>query len=206
MNGELAIVSADELLWKHYQALANEWTLRRVADCATLLSGRLPRSSLLALDADLPGLPAWSDERLQEILAFHTTIALTGTPSARFGVAVLDAGAHGYCHAYASPETLRQALRTIQAGQLWVGREVMNLLLQRLETDLPFPPSDQWHSGLTDRELQVAKRAAFGETNQEIATALNITERTVKAHLSSTFEKLGVADRLQLALRVHGIK
>ena len=63
-----------------------------------------------------------------------------------------------------------------------------------------------WHNDvLTERESTVARQAAIGDSNQEIATALGITERTVKAHLSAVFEKLGVSDRLQLALRVHGI-
>ena len=58
---------------------------------------------------------------------------------------------------------------------------------------------------LTDREITVARYAASGQANAQIAEALGITERTVKAHLSAVFEKLGVSDRLQLALLVHGI-
>ena len=51
----------------------------------------------------------------------------------------------------------------------------------------------------------MARYAASGQSNAQIADALGITERTVKAHLSAVFEKLEVTDRLQLALRVHGI-
>ncbi len=46
----------------------------------------------------------------------------------------------------------------------------------------------------------------MGESNDAIARQLGITPRTVKAHLSAAFEQLGVADRLQLALRVHGVR
>ena len=67
-------------------------------------------------------------------------------------------------------------------------------------------PEANWRSDrLTDRESEVTLQAAHGATNAEIADALGITERTVKAHLSAVFDKLGVSDRLQLALRVHGI-
>ncbi len=63
-----------------------------------------------------------------------------------------------------------------------------------------------WLNLLSEREREVARLAASGESNLAIAQALNITERTVKAHLSSCFEKLEVTDRLQLALKVHGLK
>jgi DNA-binding NarL/FixJ family response regulator len=66
--------------------------------------------------------------------------------------------------------------------------------------------SHSWDNGLlTEREITVARYAASGQANAQIAEALGITERTVKAHLSAVFEKLGVSDRLQLALLVHGI-
>jgi DNA-binding NarL/FixJ family response regulator len=51
----------------------------------------------------------------------------------------------------------------------------------------------------------VARYVALGHSNQSIADSLGITERTVRAHISAIFEKLGVTDRLMLALRVHGI-
>ena len=53
---------------------------------------------------------------------------------------------------------------------------------------------------LTTREMQIARAVAEGRGNREIATQLGITEQTVKNHLTSIFEKVGVASRLQLAL------
>ncbi len=206
MKPTLAIATADDIIWDRYQELGNEWDLEQIVDGAMLLSKNFDRPVTLVIDADLPGLPAWSDERLHALLSCHTAVAITGTPNPQFGIVALDAGVAGYCHAYSAPETLRQALRTVAAGQLWIGRDVMNQLLQRLDGDLPSNSVNNWHNGLTEREYQVSQRAAFGETNADIATALNITERTVKAHLSAAFEKLGVSDRLQLALRAHGIK
>jgi DNA-binding NarL/FixJ family response regulator len=58
---------------------------------------------------------------------------------------------------------------------------------------------------LTTREREVALLAANGASNKTIASDCDITERTVKAHLAAIFEKLHLTDRLQLALRVHGI-
>ena len=59
---------------------------------------------------------------------------------------------------------------------------------------------------LSRREMQVALRVAEGKSNKEVARLLLISERTIKAHLSSIFEKLGVRDRLQLALLVGGLR
>jgi DNA-binding NarL/FixJ family response regulator len=62
-----------------------------------------------------------------------------------------------------------------------------------------------WSEGLTQREVEIAVLAANGASNSLIASQCNISERTVKAHLSAVFSKLNITDRLQLALRVHGI-
>jgi DNA-binding NarL/FixJ family response regulator len=58
---------------------------------------------------------------------------------------------------------------------------------------------------LTSRELMVAEQIARGATNREIAATLEMSERTVKAHLSAIFKKLGVRDRVQLALAMNNI-
>jgi DNA-binding NarL/FixJ family response regulator len=59
-----------------------------------------------------------------------------------------------------------------------------------------------WLGCLTPRELQVAQMVGDGALNKQIAVWMNITERTVKAHLTSIFRKLNLSDRLQLALTV----
>lgn len=85
-----------------------------------------------------------------------------------------------------------------------VGRAILNRLLRAADHASKAPAAPP--AGLPGSPSEVAQRAALGESNGDIAAALEITERTVKSHLSAVFEKMGVADRLQLALRVHGIK
>jgi DNA-binding NarL/FixJ family response regulator len=65
------------------------------------------------------------------------------------------------------------------------------------------PPDESWSNGLTDREKEVARTLARGASNKEIARSLDITERTVKAHVGAVLEKLQVRDRLQLSLVVN---
>ena len=97
----------------------------------------------------------------------------------------------------------------VASGELWVGRSLMSRLLRGVGMSKPLstaPVSAAWRMELTDRETEVARLAADAQTNQDIAVRLGITERTVKAHLTTIFAKLGIADRLQLALKVHGIR
>jgi DNA-binding NarL/FixJ family response regulator len=70
----------------------------------------------------------------------------------------------------------------------------------------PIVPDTLDLNSLTSRETMVAERVAHGASNREIAEVLKISERTVKAHLTTSFEKLGVRDRVQLALRMNNIE
>ena len=87
-----------------------------------------------------------------------------------------------------------------------VDAALLSRLLRLVDTRLPRVGLAHWSAPLTEREREVAQLAAIGDSNLTIADALGITERTVKAHLKAVFEKLQVADRLQLALRVHGVR
>jgi len=64
----------------------------------------------------------------------------------------------------------------------------------------PTGENTAWHEGLTQREVEVATLLKQGLSNKLIARELNITERTVKAHIAAIFQKKGVKDRLHLAL------
>ncbi|MBW8327654.1 MAG: response regulator transcription factor [Thiobacillus sp.] len=121
------------------------------------------------------------------------------------GMAALAAGASGYCSALTLPAVLRQVAGVVEHGGLWVGPQLMRRLMQGLAAragDTPGPVLDR----LSQRERQVAEAVARGATNKEIARVMGITERTVKAHLSAAYEKLGVRDRMQLSLVVHGVE
>lgn len=117
-------------------------------------------------------------------------------------------GASGCCNTYAAPEVLRQVALVVQNGGLWIGQSLLQRLVgstSRALTARLEAPVDSWSAQLSERESQVAKLVAGGASNKEIADRLAITERTVKAHLSAIFEKLGVRDRLQLSLRINGV-
>lgn len=150
---------------------------------------------------DLPDWPA----RTARICAMAgmRAIVLSAMPAGREGLQALEAGARGYCHAYATAQMLREVRLVVSHGGLWVGPELMARAIRASVAALPVPARETGALGpLSDRELEVAYAVAEGLTNKEAALRLAITERTVKAHLASVFAKLGVRDRLQLALRV----
>ena len=135
-------------------------------------------------------------------------VAASSNPSDDQGMAALDAGCAAYCHAFSDALTLKRVQEVVEAGNVWIGRSLMTRLLRstaRAAQGLAEKESN-WGDDLTGRELEVANLAANGASNQAIAERCGITERTVKAHLSAVFVKLNVTDRLQLALRVHGIR
>lgn len=128
-------------------------------------------------------------------------------PAEREGVSAFRAGARGYCHRDLDPALLAKAVEVVQKGEIWAGRA----LIARLVEELGARPAVRTRAGasarlepLTRRERDIAGLVAGGASNKEIATRLAVTERTVKAHLTAIFRKLGVTDRLRLALYLNG--
>ena len=133
-------------------------------------------------------------------------VILSNLPSEQEGLLSFAAGASGYCNALAVPETLCQVAAVVEQGGLWVGQDLMKRLFSAMSARTGLSASENSLSDLSPREAQVAQAVARGATNKEVARALGITERTVKAHVSAIFSKLDVRDRLQLSLLVNGVE
>lgn len=139
----------------------------------------------------------------------HPVVVLSDVPSDDLIMQSLAAGAAGCCNSRAAPEVLRQVAMVVGNGGLWVGQSLLQRLVGSTAKVLGQRPNqaknDDWSERLSDRERQVAKLVASGESNKEVAKHLSISERTVKAHMSAIFEKLGLRDRLQLSLHINGL-
>ncbi len=129
-------------------------------------------------------------------------IVLANTPNQSDALTVMRRGAVGYCHAYSAPSMLKELKTVVVHGGIWLGNDLLKTLIGAAKevTHTASSNVEKALELLTSREKQVALEASKGYSNKEIARLLNITERTVKAHVSATLEKLGVKDRLQLAL------
>jgi two-component system, NarL family, response regulator len=101
----------------------------------------------------------------------------------------LRAGAKGYLLKDSEPEELLTAIRTVNRGQQYIPPNVAAKLVQRMTSP-----------ELSDRELEVLQLIGQGMSNQEISTALNISESTVKTHVNRILSKLDVKDRTQAAI------
>ena len=166
----------------------------------------LSNASVIWLHVAEEGLTGADWVREVRAMAEHVPIVvLSNVPEDEQGLAVLAAGATGYSSALTLPEVLHQVASVVEHGGLWVGPQLMRRFIQGLATRNTGPAASTLDR-LSQRERQVAEAASRGSTNKEIARAMGITERTVKAHLSAAFEKLGVRDRMQLALLVNGVE
>ncbi|OZI70763.1 response regulator transcription factor [Bordetella genomosp. 12] len=199
------LITHDDLLWQHWRQLDTRWLPARGRQTHDLVRWREQGRGVAMIDADLPRRPHWQDPRWPQMTQNLALVVASRHPSDEQGTQALGAGARGYCNGYAGPSELGQALGVVAEGGMWMGRSLVARLLQA--SDGRTRAATDWGSGLlTEREATVARHASGGQSNAQIAAQLGITERTVKAHLSAVFEKVGVADRLQLALLVHGVR
>ena len=116
-------------------------------------------------------------------------------------VAALKHGARGYFDVALPMPTLNAALGGIMRGEVWFERHVISELIDEF-VFVPEVTVQQRKAvgSLSPKELEVAKLVSHGATNKMIAYQMAITERTVKAHLTATFQKMNIADRLSLAI------
>jgi two-component system, NarL family, nitrate/nitrite response regulator NarL len=132
-------------------------------------------------------------------------VVLANAPIQAEALHVMSLGVMAYSHAYSPAKVLLEIKTVITNGGVWMGQDLLKRLIE-VSTNLAGNQAkqvDQHLKLLTKREKQVALEAAKGLSNKEIARILKITERTVKAHLSSAFERLGAKDRLHLALMLN---
>lgn len=157
---------------------------------------------ILLLDLAMPRMPGL--ETLRELAPQRNgtrVILLTAAIENRQMVEALQIGARGVVMKEAATQILLKAIRTVMAGQFWIGREPTADVVQYLKTHAAMQqPSKAKSYGLTRREIEILSTIVSGLSNKEIAQKFSLSEDTVKHHLTNIFDKLGVSSRLELAL------
>ncbi|GGB79697.1 response regulator [Knoellia flava] len=151
------------------------------------------RPDVVLMDLSMPvmdGVAATS--ALLDVMPDLRVVVLTSFSDRGRVTAALEAGAVGYQLKDGEPASLLAAVRAAAAGQAPLDPRVAQVLLPTR--------GQRAGDGLSSREEQVLRLVADGLANKQIARALGITERTVKAHLGKVFRELGVADRTSAAL------
>jgi len=157
---------------------------------------------ILLLDVQMPRLPGL--EAMRAIMNGMPTVKillLTSTITTQQVIEALHIGARGIVLKDALANHLQTAVRTVFGGDYWIGgKRVINLVsaLHDLMQQAQIPQRKTY--GLTPRELEVVSCIVEGCSNRDIAKQFNLSEETVKRHLSNIFDKTGVSTRLELAL------
>jgi DNA-binding NarL/FixJ family response regulator len=131
---------------------------------------------------------------------------------------LLKAGIRGFCSTDMDPDLIHKVLDSLEQGQVWVRSSFIPTLIEELSKQAkrsldtytdnaaeppPAEKQDDQLSALTNREHEIATLVGKGECNKLIAQHLQISEQTVKAHLTVIFRKLNITDRVNLALLVN---
>lgn len=157
---------------------------------------------ILLLDLQMPRMPGL--EAMRAIVNGTSTakiLMLTSTITTQQIIEALQIGARGIVLKDALADHLQTAIRTVFGGDYWIGgKRVVNLVsaLHELMQKAAVPERKTY--GLTPRELEVVGSIVEGCSNRDIAKQFNLSEETVKRHLSNIFDKTGVSTRLELAL------
>jgi two-component system nitrate/nitrite response regulator NarL len=160
------------------------------------------RPDILLLDLAMPrltGMDVLRDLSSDGEKLNTKTIVLTATVERMEIVQALQLGARGVVMKEAATQLLMKAIRTVMAGQYWIGREAVGDIVEFMRTN-PSGEKPARNFGLTKREMDILTTIVAGLSNKEIARKFSLSEDTVKHHLTNIFDKVGVASRLELAL------
>lgn len=166
------------------------------AECLEKLQHVLP--DILLLDINMPNVNGI--EVLEEIKKKNIPVKvlmLTVHSEVEYLVQAVDIGANGYILKDSGSEKLKKAIQSVMEGDSYIQPSLIPSLNSRLvNRDI----DKEKIAALTKREMEILTQIAGGMFNKEIAMNLNISERTVKNHISNIFKKIDVSDRTQAAV------
>jgi len=160
------------------------------------------KPDVLLLDLAMPLMPGMEALRaLSESSLAVRIILLTVAIERAQLVEALQLGARGVMLKDAASEMLFKAIRNVVKGEYWVGREAVEDLVTAFRQLTPSGAAARAENfSLTPREREILAAVVLGCTNRQMAQKFSISEDTVKHHLTNIFDKLGVSNRLELAL------
>jgi DNA-binding NarL/FixJ family response regulator len=214
ITNRILLCSSDEDIAKRWhESLVEVGELSTVTSSEALINSlKTYQTEVVLVDLTLFGkdyreLPESLSRRFDNV----SFIVLTPMPNDDEGLYLISHGIKGYCNRYISKALLVKAVELVRMGEVWVGRNLLFKLMSRLSSLSLLKGEEQGMKAgteeklatLTEREGEIARLVGTGDSNKVIAKKLDITERTVKAHLSSIFRKTATKDRLQLGLLIN---
>ena len=164
---------------------------------------------ILLLDLKMPGLDGLGTlQRLQAARNRTRVIVLTASDDKNEFVQAMKLGTSGIVLKQTATDLLIKSIRKVHAGEIWLDSHTTAAVIRQFvsaDDVAPPPPTaavprERERSPLSQREREIVALVAQGFKNKEMAEKMFISEQTVKNHLHNIFDKLGVSDRLELAL------
>ena len=163
---------------------------------------------ILLLDLKMPGLDGLGTlQRLQAARNRTRVIVLTASDDKNEFVQAMKLGTSGIVLKQTATDLLIKSIRKVHAGEIWIDSHTTAAVIRQFVSAEEAPPAPQSsmtrereRSPLSQREREIVALVAQGFKNKEMAEKMFISEQTVKNHLHNIFDKLGVSDRLELAL------
>src|SRR5438093_4222117 len=159
---------------------------------------------ILLLDLKMPGLDGLTVlQKLQNSRTKTKVIVLTASEDKNQFVQAMKFGTCGIVLKQTATELLIKSIRKVHAGEIWLDSHTTAAVMRQFSSPMESTPlggRDRDRSPLSQREREIVVLVAQGFKNKEMAEKMFISEQTVKNHLHNIFDKLGVSDRLELAL------
>ncbi len=160
---------------------------------------------IVLLDLNMPDVDGISAmRRLQEAGNTTKILVLTGSDDKRDYIQAMKLGCCGIVLKKTPPELIVKSIRKVHEGEIWLDSQTTAAVMRHFSTSHSLPANDggpeRQRAPLSNREREIVVLVAQGHKNKEMAEKLFISEQTVKNHLHNIFDKLGVSDRLELAL------
>ncbi|MGA2115346.1 MAG: response regulator transcription factor [Bryobacteraceae bacterium] len=166
---------------------------------------------ILLLDLKMPGLDGLATlQRIQSSRGKTRVIVLTASDDKNEFVQAMKLGTSGIVLKQTATDMLIKSIRKVHAGEIWLDSHTTAAVIRQFVANEDAPPMasssaptvsrERERSPLSQREREIVALVAQGFKNKEMAEKMFISEQTVKNHLHNIFDKLGVSDRLELAL------
>jgi DNA-binding NarL/FixJ family response regulator len=160
------------------------------------------KPDIVILDIVMPNLNGVEATRqIKQVSPSSALLILTAYSDIRYIIGLLEAGACGYLLKNTPGKEVIRAIRAVRSGESVLDPEVTRKLVQRLAALSRTPEETDTSGVLTSREVEILRAASRGLSNKEISDNLSISLRTVKAHMTNIFNKLGCSSRTDAIIK-----